>query len=311
MIINGVYGYNPQRDDFFGLTSEAKRRGITVTPDKNIIVRRFACEKGLHRIERIPTHYKTFREALRSFSHTLDSIQANLKRLVQQDKRMSVLHTWLGKKEDLSRPKQAEALASVWDFLAELYGVRSQNLVEAKELLEGEEMPTANLEQLLEERNWNAARALLVIIRSKIQAERERNLKQIYPTGEKEQLLGKMWEHDLAIAKILRQRALNFGRMFDKSRILQDVKSVLYESPYMIAWFTDNPFYFDLQHAKAKFQRMQRVVNQTKQVGDEAAGLLAGALAILRQHEEWLSREDSHEESGEKANVVVFKEAVR
>lgn len=199
------------------------------------------------------------------------------------------------------------------DFLFQLSGVRCENLVELKEHFAGDELLTKSLEELPEGKNWGAAcgKIVFTLVR-RLGNEHKRLCVQIPRIAEKEQLLGKIWEHDLWFVRLVRQRAVSFGQLFDRAKAgSSNLLPVIAELNLLTGSF-GSPFYHRLIWAKQAFEGLERVFWAASGISEKARGQLRKGLWFLKAHEEWLLKADSYLESKKPPQEMpVLKEAVR
>lgn len=295
-------GFVAGQDDIFDLLRRARRVGITIAPNGLIYIVRANWTAG--KPIRVRFVFRTYKEAIRSHTHSLDSIFGRSEADRDLRAEFERMHQWLLSARVSPREKQSLAEKRLCEMVERLTGVRCPNRRQLLFELKGDEsLISSSVAELLKGKYWGACCCKIVSrLKPLAIAERQRVLAQGPRVFYKRQLLQKIWEYDQAEAARWLVSLNKFAQSYAMSRVLipatKDEKRIewlfecLGKSYWMLFAETGRQFYNRLKFARRKIEELgglleKRCLNESS---DEALERARGA---VRSHISWLQKVDS------------------
>lgn len=297
--MNMAFTFSPGKDSFFALHKMAKERGITVSPFGKITIRRRDWTAGQNRL--VSVTFLTYREAIRSLRHTVDGIFASSRFRRGLANELRLFHAWL-LEQDHDSPVGKKAKAEQWllSMVSALTVVRCQNLVALRRELNDAGEVSRSLQELLKEKRWGAACCKLIYrLNPDASTEVRRVLEQVPKILEREQILGKLWTHDIWRASTLRQEAIAFGRHYDRVIRENDLGPSDFEhlqkrlDDLLVSF--GKPFDHRLKAARKNLVSVRDSLMAVGVPTDGGRVPLRKALLNLKRYENWLHLSDSRD----------------
>ena len=151
-----------------------------------------------------------------------------------------------------------------------------------------------------EKRGGGACCKLIYRVSPAAADETRRVLEQVPRILEKEQILGKLWTHDIWRASVLREKTIHFAQNYDGKLKLQefgvaDYEPMLFALDGLLVEFGTRPFDHRLKAARANLVAVRDALVAVRRPTKTALGKLIKAQLNLRNYQEWLNLSDSRD----------------
>lgn len=300
-----VFRYDPRRQTLERLIEQAKQSGISISPYKEIFVKRRDWKAGIQKVRETSTGHNNFRAALRSFDHAIEEIRGRINTF--QLCRVTVVDSFARVSAKSNPTDKAQIAYEAVEFLlSHLKGVRRRNPVLVKRNLAGDEEDRKTLEELIEDRNWPASASKVLKIRDGLDREIRELLCMIPKIGVKKRLLGMIWDHDKQQIRSLREQAVAFLQIYNEAWLEEKGMNLVLVLLDNLVDSLSKQFYHDLRIAARTFTKMAQGLRNLNGFSDSTRKLLLRGLEILKRHEEWLLEDNPSEEEQDPARILPF-----